>query len=152
MLLALTCFAFICAAIPAVLFARNLPLYRRAPVPPASSDLPRISLLIPARNEEHNIAAAIDAGLASGGVNLEIVVLDDHSTDRTAAIVREVAARDPRVRLEGAPELPAGWCGKQHACHILAEHARRPLLVFVDADTRLCAGCTRAFRGVHGNE
>jgi glycosyltransferase involved in cell wall biosynthesis len=85
------------------------------------------------------------AALASRGVDLEVVVLDDQSEDRTAFIVREVADRDPRVRLETAPPLPAGWCGKQHACAVLARHARHPILAFVDADVRLApAGLARS--------
>ena len=64
-------------------------------------------------------------------------MLDDHSEDRTAEIVKEIAGRDPRARLETAPPLPPGWCGKQHACAALARHARHPLLLFVDADVRL---------------
>jgi hypothetical protein len=66
-----------------------------------------------------------------------VVVLDDHSSDRTAELVREIAARDPRVRLETAPPLPEGWCGKQWACHTLSKHARHPVLTFLDADVRL---------------
>jgi hypothetical protein len=96
-----------------------------------------ISVLIPARNEEKNIRPTLTAVLASRGCEFEVIVLDDHSTDRTAAIVSECAARDPRVRLESAPPLPAGWCGKQHACHVLAQLARHSLLVFIDADVRL---------------
>jgi hypothetical protein len=65
------------------------------------------------------------------------VVLDDHSTDRTAEIVSQFAARDPRVRLESAPPLPMGWCGKPHACHVLAQRARHDTLVFIDADVHL---------------
>ena len=68
---------------------------------------------------------------------MEVVVLDDHSTDGTAAIVERIARKDSRVRLERAPELPEGWNGKQHACHVLAGHARRPVLVFLDADVRV---------------
>lgn len=79
----------------------------------------------------------MEAALASRGVDLEVVVLDDHSEDRTAEIVRGIASRDPRVRLETAPPLPPGWCGKQHACAALARLARHPLLLFVDADVRL---------------
>jgi hypothetical protein len=74
-----------------------------------------------------------------------VIVLDDHSADRTAAIVREAAARDPRVRLATAPPLPAGWNGKQHACAVLAGLAGHPLLLFVDADVRLAReGAARA--------
>lgn len=96
-----------------------------------------VSILIPARNEEATIAAAVDAALASTGVAVEVVVLDDHSTDRTASIVQAIAARDPRVRLEAAPPLPPGWSGKQHACWVLAQRARHDLLLFQDADVCL---------------
>src|SRR5262249_39505711 len=53
--------------------------------------------------------------------------------DLTARIVRDIASADPRVRLELAPRLPEGWCGKQHACQVLAGLARMPLLLFQDA-------------------
>jgi glycosyltransferase involved in cell wall biosynthesis len=127
------------ALIPALWFHRNLRLYN--PPPPVSAlptvEMPAISVLIPARNEAASIRAAVEAALHSRDVTLEVIVLDDHSVDDTAAIVRQQAAGDYRVRLESAPPLPEGWCGKQHACAILARHASHPLLVFVDADVRL---------------
>ena len=139
------------AAIPCGLFLANLLVYRplKFGVPPLGGaranslteppkgGTPSVSVLIPARNEAHNIRATIEATLANCGCDFEIVVLDDHSTDRTAEIVSEFAACDPRVRLEAAPLLPAGWCGKQHACHVLARLSRHSLLVFIDADVRL---------------
>jgi hypothetical protein len=130
MILALV--ALTAALLPALLYLRN----RREFVPPpaAGTGTPAVSLLIPARNEAQSIGPALDAALASTGVTLEIIVLDDQSTDATADIVRGYGAR---VRLEAAPPLPAGWCGKQHACHILAGHATHDVLVFVDADVRL---------------
>jgi hypothetical protein len=124
----------LCALVPALVFRRNLGLY--AP-PHAAGSRSSLSILIPARDEEGSIRGAVEAALASRGVELEVIVLDDHSADRTAAIVREIAARDPRVRLETAPPLPAGWNGKVHACAVLAGLARHPLLLFVDADVRL---------------
>ncbi|MDB5309661.1 MAG: glycosyl transferase [Gemmataceae bacterium] len=136
-----------CAALPALLYLWNTWLFRPPPVlslpgreagsGTAGPAIPRISVLIPARNEERSIGACLDSVLASDGVEMEVVVLDDHSNDRTAAIVRELAAKDPRVRLEPAPPLPAGWCGKQHACFILSGHARFPVITFLDADVRL---------------
>jgi hypothetical protein len=75
--------------------------------------------------------------LANQCVELECVVLDDHSDDRTADIVREMAAKDARLRLEPAPPLPPGWSGKQHACFALAQLAKHPVLAFLDADVRL---------------
>lgn len=130
--------ALLLAAIPAGLFLVNLLFYQRSR--PLGAPLPYtggVSVLIPARNEEANIEATLRSVLANHEVQLEVVVLDDHSTDRTPEIVARLAAHDARVRLESAPPLPAGWCGKQHACHILAQRARYPQLVFIDADVRL---------------
>lgn len=121
--------------LPAALFLRNLSLYRRLSERKAMGA--GCSVLIPARDEEYNIAAALHSVLRSEDVDLEVIVLDDSSTDRTAEIVREFAAADSRVRLETAGFLPAGWCGKNFACHQLAQLARHPLLIFMDADVRV---------------
>lgn len=125
------------AAIPAALFATNLFFYRRLPA--SEKFAGSISVLIPARNEEANIAATLDSVLANDGCEFEVIVLDDDSTDRTGEIVAAIAERDARVRLEKAPRLPAGWCGKQHACFELARLARGQTLVFLDADVRLAS-------------
>ena len=130
--------ALVFAAIPCGLFLLNLFVYR--PLPRghrAGSKKISVSVLIPVRNEESNIRATLDAVLANRDCDFEVVVLDDQSTDRTAAIVGGFVRWNTRVRLESAPPLPAGWCGKQHACHVLAKLARNPLLVFMDADVRL---------------
>ncbi len=130
------------AAVPAALFRLNLWGYRPPPGPLDAEDVPGpVSLLIPARNESLSIGAALEAALATRQVDFEIVVLDDHSQDDTAAIVASFAARDPRVRLESAPPLPPGWCGKQHACHVLAQRAKHPFLIFADADVRIAPDC-----------
>jgi hypothetical protein len=123
------------AGLPALLLLVNLPLLR-TPRRPAAAP-PPVSVLVPARDEEASIGDCVESALASEGVELELVVLDDHSSDRTAEIVRGLAERDSRVRLESAPDLPAGWNGKQHACAQLARHARHELLCFLDADVRL---------------
>jgi hypothetical protein len=134
--------AFCCATLPAALWLWNVLLYREpdqtACEAVGTCTLSRaVSVLIPARNEERSIAASLTSLLASRGVEMEIIVLDDGSTDRTAAIVSEWAARDPRVRLEYASALPSGWNGKQHACYTLAGLARHDILCFLDADVRL---------------
>jgi Glycosyl transferase family 2 len=136
MLDALAYAALALALLPTVMTAVNLWAFRALPPCPAGPR-PKVSLLIPARDEEANIGAALRAALASEGVELEVVVLDDGSTDGTAAVVAAHMQVDPRLRLIGAPPLPPGWCGKQHACHLLAGEARQPLMVFVDADVRL---------------
>ncbi len=118
--------------LPALNGLINLRLLR---TPPLAGGHPKIAILIPARNEAEGIRACVEAALASTGVDIEIIVLDDHSEDATAAIVTALA--DPRVRLASAPDLPAGWKGKPHACHVLSTLTDRPYLFFVDADVRL---------------
>lgn len=145
MLQGLATIAAILALLPLLLTLLNLRVLRspRERPPPGTS----VSILIPARNEEENIAACIMAALDSLDTPIEVVVLDDHSSDRTAAIVEELARKHPTVRLERAPPLPPGWCGKQHACHVLAQRARYPVLLFIDADVRLTPGAAGAAAG-----
>jgi Glycosyl transferase family 2 len=123
------------ALIPAVMFLVNLRWYR-APGVGAGEDV-RVAVLIPARNEERNIGACVESVLASVVVGLEVVVLDDASTDRTAEIVREIALRDARVRVVDGGALPCGWNGKQHACWVLAQSTDAGLMLFLDADVRV---------------
>ena len=140
-LLAVTGFAL--AALPAALTATNLRLFRPAPAPSGGADdgatqrRPRVSVLVPARNEAAVIEDCAAAVLASDGIDVELVVLDDASTDNTAGIVTRLAAADPRVRLIHGRPLPPGWCGKQHAAMQLSEAARHDTWVFLDTDVRL---------------
>lgn len=98
---------------------------------------PRVSVIVPARNEEHNIGECLESLVGQDYPNLEIVVVDDRSEDRTAAIVEEFVRRDGRVRLVRNGELPAGWTGKNFALEMGAKAANNPeWLLFVDADTR----------------
>lgn len=93
-----------------------------------------VSVLLPARNEARVIGATVKSLLASSTAILELIVLDDGSTDGTADVARAAAAGDPRLRvITGAP-LPAGWLGKNWACHQLAEASQGELLLFTDAD------------------
>jgi chlorobactene glucosyltransferase len=98
-------------------------------------DLPLISVLIPARNEEEDIVPCLESLRQQDYPNYEILVLDDNSTDRTAERVAEVAAADPRIRLLRGQPLPQGWAGKPYACHQLAAEAKGSWLLFTDADT-----------------
>jgi len=133
-LLVLAWTGLVLAVIPALLTLGNLRLFRPPPEPPAGGPPPRVSVLVPARNEERAIGRLVADVLASEGVDLELVVLDDTSDDRTAEIVLELAERDGRVRLVRGGPLPAGWCGKQHACWQLAGAARHDTWVFLDVD------------------
>ncbi|WP_119459402.1 glycosyltransferase family 2 protein [Rhodospirillaceae bacterium SYSU D60014] len=123
------------AAIPVLITMINLPFYRRLPL--SASTRRAVSVLIPARDEETNIGETLTTVLTSKDVEIEVIVLDDHSSDRTAAVAQSVARRDDRLRVERAPPLPPGWSGKQHACQVLADLARHDLLLFIDADVRL---------------
>ena len=133
------------AALPALLFVRNLPLYRVAAPVAGSTDQAGfnaagsagISVLIPARNEEAGIATSLQCVLANRFQAFEVLVLDDASTDGTAAIVTEFLRQDERVQLLQSAQLPDGWNGKQHACWQLAEAAKYEWLLFLDADVRL---------------
>ena len=103
-----------------------------------------ISAIVPARNEELSIAACIDSLLAQPDV-LEIIVVDDQSTDRTAQIVRERMRAHPQIKLLASGGVPNGWVGKNHAAAEGAQAATQAWLLFIDADAELLPGaCARA--------
>lgn len=124
------------AAIPAVTTAFNLLTWPEGTPAPAATGL-RISVCIPARDEEATIGDCVRAALASQPAVHEVVVYDDASTDRTPEILAEIAAGDPRLGIVRGTGLPEGWVGKPHACHQLSRHADGDVLLFVDADTNL---------------
>jgi chlorobactene glucosyltransferase len=101
----------------------------------AFPDAPRLTVIVPARNEAANIGRCVQSILGSTYPALETIVVDDHSTDATAALAREASAGDARLRIAAAPDLPAGWLGKQWACAHGASLARGDILCFTDADT-----------------
>jgi hypothetical protein len=127
--------SLLCSVWPAALFLVNLRRYW----PPrfGSASGARMAVLIPARDEELNIAACLECVLASHEAALEVLVLDDDSADRTVQVALDIAARDARVRVFHSGDLPHGWNGKQYACWQLAQHTDAELLVFLDADVRL---------------
>ena len=124
--------ALLLAAGPLLLALCNL---RSFATPPVAAGCPAVSVLIPARNEQATIEAACAHALGSTGVAIELIVLDDHSTDRTRAILDRID--DPRLCVASAPPLASGWSGKQFACAHLATLASHDLMLFVDADVRL---------------
>ena len=105
---------------------------------------PQVSVLIPARNEENNIAAAVRSALGQGSTVKEILVYDDHSDDQTRPIVCALQEEAQNVRLIEPAPLPDGWVGKPFACKQLADAATGDWLLFLDADTRLQPGAAEA--------
>ena len=97
---------------------------------------PRVSVLIPARNEETNVGDCIKGFLSQNYDNFEIHVLDDQSTDRTGEIIEKFGEQYPEVQAIHGKPLPAGWNGKNWACHQLSQHADGEILIFTDADNR----------------
>jgi glycosyltransferase involved in cell wall biosynthesis len=95
---------------------------------------PSVSVIVPARDEEARIETTVRRLLAQEGVEVEIVVVDDRSTDRTGEIVERITQTDPRVKSVRVDALPAGWLGKTHACQVGGERARGEWLLFTDGD------------------
>lgn len=105
--------------------------------PPLAGPLPRVSIVIPARNEERNVEEALRSVLALDYDDLEIDVADDRSTDRTGEILDRMAAANPRLRVVHIRELPPGWLGKNHALELGGRKATGDYLLFTDADVVL---------------
>ncbi|HEX7052046.1 MAG TPA: glycosyltransferase family 2 protein [Longimicrobiales bacterium] len=118
-----------------------LPALRRRPrlrdFPPPADAAPRVSIIVPARNEAHNIGACIASLLGSTYPNYEIVAVDDRSEDGTAEILEAMVEQGtPNFRMVRGKPLPPGWFGKPWACRQGADVAEGELLAFTDADTR----------------
>ncbi len=98
-------------------------------------DAPTVSVVIPARNEAHNIERCVRSALAADYPRLEVVAVDDHSTDGTGAILSRLALEDPRLRVLTPAPLPPDWFGKQWACTAGANASSGDVIAFFDADT-----------------
>lgn len=94
---------------------------------------PKVSVLIPAKNEEDNIKACVEAFLAQSYPNLDIIVINDNSTDKTKEIL---STFNDSIKVIDSPKTPEGWTGKNHALHCGVPHATGEWLLFTDADTR----------------
>jgi len=100
---------------------------------------PRVSVIVPARDEERNIRGCVESLLAQEYPNMEVIVVDDASTDATPRILSEIteeAQAQGKLTVVHVDELPTGWAGKPHALHTGAQHATGDWLLFTDADTR----------------
>ena len=103
---------------------------------PTAQNFPRVSILVPARNEEANIGDCVESLLAQNYPDFEVLVLDDNSTDQTRAILEQISQQASRLIIHDGEALPSGWLGKHWACHQLSQKATGELILFTDADTR----------------
>ena len=103
---------------------------------PKLSSTHKVSILIPARNEEQNISQCLDGLLKQDYPNFEIIVLNDHSEDNTLQIIQEYQKQDNRIQFINGKDLPANWLGKNWACHQLSQIATGDIFIFTDADNR----------------
>ena len=101
----------------------------------------KVSVLIPARNEEKNIGNILSDLLKQDYKNIEVIVFNDNSSDNTGNIILEIAKGDGRVSLINSNTLPDGWLGKNYACHALSQNAKGEYYLFLDADVRLSHNC-----------
>jgi chlorobactene glucosyltransferase len=120
-----------------VLFVVNAAAMRRlADAPDPGAARPRVSVVVPARNEEGSIEAAVRSHLAQDYPNLEVIVVDDRSSDGTASILDRLRRGDGRLTIVDGVEPPEGWLGKPHALFEGASRATGDFLLFADADVR----------------
>jgi cellulose synthase/poly-beta-1,6-N-acetylglucosamine synthase-like glycosyltransferase len=107
-------------------------------IPPAPmANLPALSVVVAARNEEAKIQAALQSLLAQDYSRLEVIVIDDRSSDATGAILDRMSLTNPHLRVFHVSHLPPGWLGKNHALYFGAERASGELLLFTDADVMM---------------
>ena len=114
---------------------RQLPTLHPRQSAAAPDRSPRVSIMVPARNEADQIERCVRSLLAQDYPDFEVLVVDDRSEDETADIVERIAREDGRLRLIRTHNLPAGWTGKTHALHVCQQSASGDWLLFVDADT-----------------
>lgn len=133
-IIALTVFAF--AIIRLIVALVNNVTGTHLPFKGISSEK-KVSVLIPARNEEDNIGNILNDLRSQSYNNIEVIIFNDQSGDRTEDIVREYTDTDSRFRLISSDHLPEGWYGKNHACHFLADSAAGDYFLFLDADVRI---------------
>ena len=102
--------------------------------PGTCTHTPLVSIIVPACNEETTLEPALRSLLQQEYSNLEIIVIDDRSTDTTFERITKLAQEFPRIQVEQVKELPMGWLGKNHALYLGAQRARGEILLFTDAD------------------
>ena len=139
---AIGCVYWLWMAVGAVRVARGVPLLSQQD-PPEPPQWPRLSIIVPACNEADTLEPAMATLLEQDYPGLEIILIDDRSTDGTGEVVDRIASADARIRAVHIAELPDGWLGKVHALARGVELARGDWLLFTDADVHLAPGMLR---------
>src|SRR4051812_5343991 len=115
----------------------NIPSLVDVPPMPLDGKLPRVSIVVAARDEERHIESAVRALARQSYTNLEIIVVDDRSADATPDVLARLGGSDSRPQVVRGGALPEGWLGKNHALHVGAPRARGDFLLFADGDVIL---------------
>ncbi len=110
---------------------------------PEREGLPSLSVVIPARNEERTIVAGLTSVLGQDYPNLQVIVVDDRSTDRTGEVLEHMKARCEGLQVVHLEHLPQGWLGKNHALYTGAQRATGEWLLFTDADVEYAPGALK---------
>ncbi|HEX8690885.1 MAG TPA: glycosyltransferase family 2 protein [Longimicrobium sp.] len=139
---AATVLFFLAVAVEVIAGGRRL-VFLRDVAPLGDDEMPAVSVIVPARNEERGVERALRSVLAQRGPRTEVIVVEDRSEDATGAILDRMAAEDPALRVVHVTELPPGWLGKNHALWLGAEAAAGELLLFTDADVVMAPGTVR---------
>ena len=134
---------FIAVVVPFVLLIRHRNAIPKLPALAEPSTLPRVSVVVPARDEGSTIGRALGSLLEEDYPELEVIVIDDRSSDATGDVLRELAAKDSRLVVLRVDDLPAGWLGKNHALWRGADRASGEWLLFTDADVVFAQGALR---------
>jgi cellulose synthase/poly-beta-1,6-N-acetylglucosamine synthase-like glycosyltransferase len=131
-----------CASFLVVLLFRRIRIFEKAN-PPLPGKWPRLSVVIATCNDADTIEKAVNTLLKQDYPDLEIVVVNDRSTDKTGTIIEKIARKDSRVRTIHIQDLPAGWLGKVHALHVGTQKARGAWILYTDADVYFKQGALR---------
>ena len=136
------CAAWVVGFAYLIVSIERLPVFRKqhAPMPDV---WPRLSVVIPAGTEAASLESAVATLSQQDYPELEIILVDDRSTDGTGELIDRLARQDPRIRTVHVETLPQGWLGKVHALHRGVEQARGDWLLFTDADVHFAAGTLR---------
>lgn len=150
-MLAAQALALLVVAVSVVVLATNFRMLIAMEAYELPARPPRVSVLVPARDEERSVEDCLRSLLRQDYPDIEIIALDDDSGDSTLAIMERLAAEDGRLRVLRGEPLPEGWLGKTWACAQLAREATGDMLLFTDADTRhgryaVAAGVAAALR------